>query len=278
MYVMDWFYSNVFKLRTLGLYDKCFQGLFSILSISQLLDLDIDETLSHWTWCPSASTCIKLLQMPHRTSTLSSSGWFLGLSPMSHVLFTARTSVTWVPTNYLNGILALTVARLDAAQQSLFSTRFLCTLGLRAVKDGLSRNSYTSRLMSASAPPLTCVSANNLNAAILTILVCRNARPLNGRVTFAKWLNISFHFIGNELPPREFVAINDAMLVNEEVFWATAICKMGEIFMCESVFVQVSNRTIAPPFSLVNHSSLCYKYKRGLTSVPTSCHASCGIS
>ena len=206
----------------------------------QLLDfVNQSVTWSRYRWNPVTLDLVSLCKYVHQVASDAasncSSGWFLGLSPMSHVLFTARTSVTWVPTNYLNGILALTVARLDAAQQSLFSTRFLCTLGLRAVKDGLSRNSYTSRLMSASAPPLTCVSANNLNAATLTILVCRNARPLNGRVPFAKWLNISFHFIGNELPPREFVAINDAMLVNEEVFWATAICKMGEIFMCESV-------------------------------------------
>jgi hypothetical protein len=140
---MSWRYSGEYTIRafryplTLG------------LSISRLLDLNIRELMSHyWTWGPSARTCIKLVRGPlkvdeHTRSASTAAARFASdpcrlfgsitgfdSDQVSHVLFAVRPEKlsadsrgvvrAQVPTKHLNGIIALTVARFDAAQQSLF--------------------------------------------------------------------------------------------------------------------------------------------------------------
>ena len=119
------------------------------MSISQLLNLDIDELLSHyWTWGPSARTCIKLVRgrqtVAHLEQDASDAAAKFASNPeqllrlvsgfgsddVSHVLFAVRPENILpesrdvirarILTSHLNGILALAVARLDATQQSLF--------------------------------------------------------------------------------------------------------------------------------------------------------------
>jgi len=188
---------------------RVFKGfLTSILSISQLLDLDIDELLLHYrTWGPSARTCIKLVRGRQKVAQLekdaSDAAAKFASNPeqlfrlvsvfnsddVSHVLFAVRPENLLpesreiirarIPTNHLNGILALAVARFDAAQQSLFFGQISSHPWTKGSADWIFKKFAHLRLTSVSAPPLTCVSANN--AATLTIPVCLTARPLSGK-------------------------------------------------------------------------------------------------
>ena len=87
---------------------------------------------------------------------------------------------------------SLAVVRLDAAQQSLFFSQ----ISLHPYTTGSARWILKNIwLRSLPLPLTTCVSANN--AAALTIPVCRNARPLNGKTALRevnKYYKLTFKF------------------------------------------------------------------------------------
>ena len=101
----------------------------------------IHELLSHYrTWGPSARICIRLAEGSltvdeHAYSASAAADRFASdprqlSTEVSHVLFAVRQEKlsadskgvvrVQIPTKHLNGIIALSVARLDAARQSLF--------------------------------------------------------------------------------------------------------------------------------------------------------------
>ena len=194
----------------MGEYTTCiFKGfLTSILSISQLLNLNTDQLLSHYrTWGPSARACIKLVRRQQTVAQLTQdasdtaakfasnpeqlfrlvSGYYS--DDVSSVLFAVRPEKllpesrdvirAQIPTYHLNGILALAVARFDAAQQSLFFGQISSHPWTKSSAGWIFEKFVHIRLTSPSAPPLTCVSANN--ATTLSIPVCRTVHPLSGK-------------------------------------------------------------------------------------------------
>lgn len=143
-YVMDWF--TPYELEVLGwVHDHAF-GCLLTLSTSRLLGLDTTKLLSNYrTWGPCARTCVNLVRgrlkvERHSTDVSNAAAKFVS-SPQSllglvrefnadevlDVLLFVRPTAdsrghirAEVPTKHLSSILALAVARVDAAQQSQF--------------------------------------------------------------------------------------------------------------------------------------------------------------
>ncbi|KAF8342458.1 hypothetical protein F5887DRAFT_974351 [Amanita rubescens] len=189
-YVMDCFPPN--ELEVLG----------------QLLKLDTDKLLSYyWTWGPCARTCVKLVEGnldldEHRHNVSIAAAKFasdprklFGLvtefnsDEVSHVLFFVRPEKrsadsasairAEVPTKHLSGILALAVARIDAAQQSMFFSLISSHPWTKTPAGWMFEKFVHIRLASTAAPPLTCVPAD-VGRDSLLIPVCGITRPLNG--------------------------------------------------------------------------------------------------
>jgi hypothetical protein len=173
---------------------------------SLLLDLDIDKLLSHKrSWGPSVRTCIMLVRghktvaqlerdasnaaakfasNPKELFTLVSG--YADSDDFSNTLFAIKpedsesrdTMRACIPTDHLNGILALAVARFDAAQQSLFFGQISSHPWTKGSAGWIFEKLVHMRLMSASSPPLICISTSN---STITIPVCDNTHPLNGK-------------------------------------------------------------------------------------------------
>ena len=136
---MSWRYLGEYTIHAF----RCLLTL--VLSISRLLGLDIHELLSHYrTWGPCARTCINLVrgqlnaEQLMRTASIAASNFatdprklsdlitLFDSEEASHVLFALRPEAhsrevarVQVPTNHLNGIIALAVA-MFAPPNSLF--------------------------------------------------------------------------------------------------------------------------------------------------------------
>ena len=228
---------------------RIFKGfLTSILSISQLLDLDIDKLLSHYrTWGPSARTCIKLVRGRQTVAQLeqdasdaaakfvSNPEQFFRLisgfnsDDVSHVLFAVRPEKLLlesrevirarIPTNHLNGILALAVARFAAFQQSLCFGQISPHPWTKGSAGRIFKKFVHIRLTSVSAPPLTCISANN--ATTLTIPVCRAVRPPDGKTALreANKHKLPFYW---RLTPSSFTSIDGIVCTDSDIFLVQA--------------------------------------------------------
>lgn len=181
------------------------QLLTLVLSISQLLHLDIDELLSYYrTWGPSARTCINLvrgdLKVDEHMRSVSIAAAEFAADPhrlfrlvaqfdsddVSHLLFAVRPEEhsrgmvkAQVPTKHLNGIIALAVARFDAAQQSLFFTRISSHPWTKEPASWMFEKFVHIQLVSTFSTQFTCVPADNTTET-LTIPVCTVTHPLNG--------------------------------------------------------------------------------------------------
>jgi len=226
-----------------------FKGFLTlILSISQLLNLDIDELLSHYqTWGPSACMCIELVQGRQMVTRLEQDAsdstakftshleqpfrvvsWFSS-DDVLHILFAVRPEnllpesreiiSKWILTNHLNGILGLAVARLDAAQQSLFFGQISSHPWTEGSAGWIFEKFIHIRLMSVSAPPLTCVPANN--AAIFNIPVCHTTHPLNGKTALreANKYNVPFCWRPTS---SSFTSIDGIICNNSDIFLVQA--------------------------------------------------------
>jgi hypothetical protein len=224
---------------------RVFKGfLTSILSTSRLLNLDIDELMLHYrTWGPSARTCIKLVRRRQSVEQLekdasdaavrfaSDPGQLLRLvsgfnsDDVSHVLFAVRPENLLpesreiirarIPTKHLNGILALAVARFDAAEQSLFFSQISSHPWTKSTAGWIFEKFVHIRLTSISAPPLTCVSANN--GATLTIPVCLTARPLNGKTALREVNKFKLPFYWRPTS-SSFTRIDSIVCTDSDIF------------------------------------------------------------
>jgi len=105
---------------------------------------------------------------------------------VSHVLFFVRPTTdsrshirAEVPTKHLSGILALAVARVDAAQQSQFFSLISSHPWTTTPAGGMFEKFVHVRLASPLAPPLTCVPAD-VTKEHLIVPGCHETHPLNG--------------------------------------------------------------------------------------------------
>ena len=175
------------------------------LLISQLLRLDTTKLLLYyWTWGPCAHTCVNLvrgrLKVEKHLSNVSNAAEKFALSPqsllglvgefdadeVSHVLFFVRPMAdsrgqirAEVPTKHLSGILALAVARVDAAHQSQFFS-LISSHPWTATPAGWMVEKFVHvRLASSVPPPLTCVPTDVAKERLI-VPECHGPIPLNG--------------------------------------------------------------------------------------------------
>ena len=180
-------------------------GCLLTLLISRLLRLDTTKLLLYyWTWGPSARTCVNLvrgrLKVEKHLNNVSNAADKFALSPqsllglvkefdadeVSHVLFFVRSLAdsrdqirAQVPTKHLSGILALAVARVDAAHQSQFFSLISSHPRTTTPAGGMFEKFVHVRLASPLAPPLTCIPADVAKER-LVVPGCHETHPLNG--------------------------------------------------------------------------------------------------
>ena len=179
------------------------------LPISQLLSLNTTELLSHYkTWGPCARTCIDLvkghLMVDEHSDNVSIAAGKFASDPrqlfrlitqfdsdeVSHVLFfvrpvklsaDSRSAIrAEIPTKHLKGIIALSVAQIDAAQQSLFFSQISSHPWTKGPAGWMYEKFVHIRLASPAAPSLMCIPADNASPNLM-IPVCDITRPLNGK-------------------------------------------------------------------------------------------------
>ena len=198
---MSWRYSGEYTIRA-------FRCLLT-LSISGLLSLNTNELLSYYrTWGPCARTCVMLVQghlkVDQHRRTVSIAADKFASDPhqligsvtqfdsdeVSHVLFFVRPEKhsagsrseirAEIPTNHLNGIVALAVARIDGARQSLFFTQISSHPWTKTLASWMFEKFVHIRLTSTAAPSLMCVPADDATANLM-IPICATTHPLNGK-------------------------------------------------------------------------------------------------
>ena len=209
---MSWRYSSEYTIRAF----RC----SLVLSISRLLNLDTDKLLSYYrTWGPCARTCVRLVRGrldvgEHRHTVSIALAKFaseprqllglatqFGTDEVSHVLFAVRPEKlsadsrarirAEVPTKHLDGIITLVVARIDAAQQSIFSSQISSHPWTEGRAGWMFEKFVHIRL--TSTPPLTCVPADDA-AETFSIPVCAITRPLNGKTGLSEAYNYTLLF------------------------------------------------------------------------------------
>ena len=194
---MSWRYS--------GEYMILLSGCLLTLLISQLLKLDTTKLLLyHWTWGPCARTCVNLvrgrLKVEKHLSNVSSAADKFALSPqtllglvrefdadeVSHALIFVRPMAdsrgqirAEIPTRHLSGILALAVARVDAAHQSQFFSLISSHPWTATLAGWMFEKFVHVRLASSVPPPLTCVPADVAKERFI-VPECHGTIPLNG--------------------------------------------------------------------------------------------------
>jgi len=151
-----------------------------------------------------------------------------GSDDVSHVLFAVRPENLLpasravirarIPTNHLNGILALAVARFDAAQQSLFFGQISSHPWTTGSAGWIFEKFVHIRLTSLSSPPLTCVSANN---ATITIPVCHTVRPLNCKTALGNVNNYNLPFYWRPTS-SSFTSIDGIVCTDSDIFLVQA--------------------------------------------------------
>lgn len=125
-----------------------------------------------------------------------------------------------VPSKHLNGIIALAVARFDAAQQSLFFSQISSHPWTKGSVGWMFEKFVHVRLTSAFATPLTCVPANDATAT-LTIPVCAITRPLNGKTGLSKANKYTLPFYWRPTS-SSFTSINSIICTGSDIILVQA--------------------------------------------------------
>ncbi|KAF8346138.1 hypothetical protein F5887DRAFT_962858 [Amanita rubescens] len=224
LYVMDWFHPN--ELRVLG----------------QLLGLNTTALLSYYrTWGPCARTCIAMVKGrltvdEHNRNVSIAAGNSFGLitqfdsDEVWDVLFFVRPDKlsadsrsairAEIPTKHLRGIVALSVAQIDAAQQSLFFSQISSHPWTKGLADWMYEKFVHIRLTSPTAPPLMCIPTDEASPTLM-IPVCDIIHPLNGKTGLSEANKYSLPFYWRPTS-TSFTSINGIICTNSDIILVQA--------------------------------------------------------
>jgi hypothetical protein len=120
-----------------------------------------------------------------------------------------------IPTKHLKGIVALSVAQIDTAQQSLFFSHISSHPWTKGTACWMYEKFVHIRLASPTAPSLMCVPADSASATLM-IPVCDITHPLNGKTGLSEANKYSLPFYWRPTS-TSFTSIDGIICTNSDI-------------------------------------------------------------